>query len=282
MNPDQHTIDTVVRQALEEDIGHGDITTASIVGSEQRARGRLVFKESGVLAGLLVAQTAFRLIDPSLLVTGMAEDGDVIAPGQTVLEVEGCARSILVAERVALNFLQHMSGIASKTSRLTEAIRYYNAKLTDTRKTTPGLRVFEKYAVLVGGGRNHRFGLYDAVLIKQSHVELIGELKTAILAARRQAPHTVKIEVEVTSIEQIEQALEVKADILLLTGMSSAELEEAVEAVRGRALVEVPGGNTDESIVEIAKTGVDYIAVGALTQIFKKINMTLEITPIPT
>lgn len=277
MNLDLRVIEPIVQAALVEDIGYGDITTQSVVAEDQMGKASLVVKEPGVIAGLDVAACAFRQIDKNLVITRLAKDGDAVAKGQSIMQVEGSARSILMAERVALNFLQRMSGIATRTSRFAEQVRYYNAKITDTRKTTPGLRILEKYAVRVGGGRNHRFGLFDAVLIKDNHIEMAGGVKEAIMAARHHIPHTTKVEIEVETLEQIEEALEVKADIIMLDNMTSEMMNEAVEMIAGRAIVEASGGVTEETIVEIAKTGVDYISIGALTHSIKSLDISLDI-----
>jgi len=277
MGIDERVLERTVRMALQEDIGIGDITSNSIVPKETPGSGKLLCKEPGVIAGLDVAELAFRLVDPTLAVTRIVKDGDHVAAGQVVMEVEGSARSILTAERVALNFLQRLSGIATRTAKFVELVRYYNAKIVDTRKTTPGLRALEKYAVVVGGGRNHRFGLFDAVLIKDNHIEIAGGVKKAIMAARHQIPHTMKVEVEVENLEMIDEALEVKADIIMLDNMSPSQMEDAVEKIAGRALVEASGGVTEETIVDIAKTGVDFISIGALTHSIKSLDISLDI-----
>ncbi|MBL0385384.1 carboxylating nicotinate-nucleotide diphosphorylase [Tumebacillus sp. ITR2] len=277
MKLDLHSIETIVRNALTEDIGFGDITTNSIVPTEKQGVGQLVTKEPGIIAGLDVAELTFRLVDPTLTIVRHAADGDQVPKGQLLMEVTGSARSILTGERVALNFLQRMSGIATRTSKFVELVRYYNAKIVDTRKTTPGLRVLEKHAVVVGGGRNHRFGLFDAVLIKDNHIEIAGGVKQAIIAARHQIPHTMRVEVEVENMEQIDEALEVKADIIMLDNMTPEQMDVAVEKIAGRALVEASGGVTEETIVEIAKTGVDYISIGALTHSIKSLDISLDI-----
>ncbi|WP_018131745.1 carboxylating nicotinate-nucleotide diphosphorylase [Effusibacillus pohliae] len=277
MNLDLRVIKPYISRALEEDIGFGDITTNSIVPPEQQAKASLVMKEPGILAGLPIAELVFKTMDSGLRLTPRAKDGDAVAAGQAILEIAGSARSILTAERVALNFLQRLSGIATRTTRFVELIRYYNAKIVDTRKTTPGLRLLEKYAVTVGGGRNHRFGLFDAVVIKQNHIRIAGGTRQAIMAARHHIPHTTKVAVEVDCLEQIEDALEVKADIILLGGMNPEEIREAVDRIGGRAITEVSGDVTEETIVDIAKTGVDYITVSALTSAARHLDITLEL-----
>jgi nicotinate-nucleotide pyrophosphorylase (carboxylating) len=277
MTLDSNVIERAVRMALEEDIGFGDITTNSIVPREQAGHGKLWAKEPGVISGLDVAEMAFRIVDPTLEIVRTVNEGEQVAAGTTLMEVRGSARSILTAERVALNFLQRMSGIATRTAKFVEMVRYYNAKIVDTRKTTPGLRALEKYSVLVGGGRNHRFGLFDAVLIKDNHIEIAGGVKKAIMAARHQIPHTMRVEVEVETLEMIDEALEVKADIIMLDNMTPEVMREAVEKIAGRALIEASGGVTEETIIDIAKTGVDYISIGALTHSIKALDISLDI-----
>ncbi len=274
---DERVIERAVRAALEEDIGSGDVTTNSIVPKDKAGHATLLAKEPGVIAGLEVAVRAFHQIDPTLEVNVLVKDGDAVATGTPLMEVAGSARSILIAERVALNFLQRLSGIATRTAKFVELVRYYNAKIVDTRKTTPGLRALEKYAVVVGGGRNHRFGLFDAVLIKDNHIEIAGGVKQAIMAARHQIPHTMRVEVEVESLEQIDEALEVKADIIMLDNMTPDTMREAVEKIAGRAMIEASGGVTEETIVDIAKTGVDYISIGALTHSIRALDISLDI-----
>lgn len=274
---DKSVIERAVRLALEEDIGFGDITTNSIVPPEQQGQGLLVTKEPGVIAGLDVAEMTFRLVDPTLEIIKNVGEGEQVPAGQVIMEVRGSARSILTGERVALNFLQRMSGIATRTAKFVELVRYYNAKIVDTRKTTPGLRALEKYAVVAGGGRNHRFGLFDAVLIKDNHIEIAGGVKKAIMAARHQIPHTMRVEVEVETLEMIDEALEVKADIIMLDNMTPELMRQAVEKIAGRALIEASGGVTEETIIDIAKTGVDYISIGALTHSIKSLDISLDI-----
>lgn len=274
---DARVIERAVRLALEEDIGHGDITTNSIVPMDKHGHAVLWAKEPGFIAGLNVAEMAFHIVDPTLTITRIVKEGEQVAKGQTLMEVSGSARSILTAERIALNFLQRLSGIATRTAKFVDLVRYYNAKIVDTRKTTPGLRALEKYAVVVGGGRNHRFGLFDAVLIKDNHIEIAGGIKPAVMAARQQIPHTMRIEVECETLEQIDEALEVKADIIMLDNMTSEMMREAVEKIAGRALTEASGGVTEETIVDTAKSGVDYISIGALTHSIKALDISLDI-----
>ncbi|BCJ87386.1 carboxylating nicotinate-nucleotide diphosphorylase [Effusibacillus dendaii] len=277
MKLDLRVIQPIILRALQEDIGFSDITTNSIVAADKQANAVLVMKEPGILAGLPVAEQVFKTLDPDLRLNALAKDGDAIASGQAILEIEGSARSMLTSERVALNFVQRMSAVATRTARFVELVRYYNAKITDTRKTTPGFRLLEKYAVTIGGGRNHRFGLYDAVFIKNNHIQIAGGIKQAIMSARHQIPHTTKIAVEADSMQKIEEALEVKADIILLSNMSLETIREAVDLIGGRAITEVSGDVTEENVVDVAKTGVDYITVSLITTSVRHLDITLEL-----
>ncbi|MDB5084678.1 MAG: hypothetical protein JWN30_1564 [Bacilli bacterium] len=270
-------VQRIVANALEEDVGFGDITTLSIVPEGTEGHGDIHAKEAGIIAGIDVAEHVFHSIDPHLYVQKLIKDGQAVGAGDKLMEIHGSARAILTAERVALNLLQRMSGIATRTARFVELVRYYNAKIVDTRKTTPGLRVLEKYAVRVGGGRNHRFGLFDAVLIKDNHIEIAGGVKEAIVAARHRIAHTTRVEVECETLAQIEEALEVKADIIMLDNMSPEVMEQAIERIGGRAITEASGSVTEETVVEIAKTGVDYISIGALTHSVKSLDISLDI-----
>ncbi|MBX6394195.1 MAG: carboxylating nicotinate-nucleotide diphosphorylase [Alicyclobacillaceae bacterium] len=277
MELNEHMVRDIVKRALQEDVGYGDMTTRHVVPEGLQAKGSFIAKASGVIAGLPVVRQVFQILDESLQFRPLVEEGEAVGPGQVIAEVVGPAAPILTGERVALNLLQRMSGIATKTAKFVELVRYYHARITDTRKTTPGLRMLEKYAVRVGGGYNHRFGLFDAVLIKDNHIAVAGGVKQAIMAVRRGVPHTMKIEVEVESFEQIDEALEVKADIIMLDNMTVEQMREAVERINGRAIVEASGGITEENVVDIAKTGVDYISVGALTHSAVALDISLEL-----
>lgn len=267
----------LVLRALQEDIGTGDITTDAIVSEERQATGRIWAKADGVVAGLPLLPIVFQTVDPSVQVELLAADGQAVAAGTTLARVKGSARAILTGERVALNFLQRLSGIATRTARLVEQIRFYNCRIVDTRKTAPGLRILEKYAVTAGGGLNHRFGLYDAVLIKDNHIAVAGGLLEAVSAVRRHLGHTYKIEVEVETMEQLAQALESGVDIIMLDNMPPEMMKEAVKQVDGRALVEASGGITEETLQDVAKTGVDFISVGALTHDVKALDISLDV-----
>jgi nicotinate-nucleotide pyrophosphorylase (carboxylating) len=274
---DMRTIETIITRSLDEDIGSGDLTTLSIVPEAAQGMAVIIAREPGIIAGLKVAESVFHAIDPHLYFQQMIKDGVAVGESEPLAEIRGSARSILLAERVALNFLQRMSGVATRTAKFADLVRYYNAKIVDTRKTTPGLRILEKYAVRVGGGRNHRFGLFDAVLIKDNHIAIAGGVKEAIMAARHRIPHTFRVEVECNSISQIDEALELKADIILFNDMSVEIMEEAIGRIGGRVITEASGQITEENIIDIAKTGVDYISVGALTQSSKSLDISLDI-----
>jgi nicotinate-nucleotide pyrophosphorylase (carboxylating) len=271
-----------VRRALAEDIGTGDITTLLTVPEAAQARALMKLKAEGVVAGLPVAAQVFRQVDPALDVALLVEEGTRLEAGQVLLTVEGSARSILTAERVALNFVQRLSGIATMTARFVDLIAGTKARIVDTRKTTPGLRALEKYAVRVGGGFNHRSGLYDAILIKDNHIQVGEGITAAVQAAFAQAPHTMTVTVECDTLEQVEEALNAGADILLLDNMTTAQLTQAVDLVAGQAALEASGGVTEETVAAIARTGVDIISVGALTHSAVALDISLDLTPVYT
>jgi nicotinate-nucleotide pyrophosphorylase (carboxylating) len=274
-------VQRVVDLALAEDLGWGDITTEAVVGAGQPAHGDLQVKASGVLAGLPVAARVFTTVDPSVVVEALVAEGAPVTPGTIVARVRGPAGSLLRAERVALNLLQRLSGIASVTARYVAAIAGTRARIVDTRKTTPGLRALEKYAVRAGGGSNHRFNLSDGVLIKDNHLlaaEANGlSLGEAIRRARRHAPHTVRIEVEVETLAQLDEALAAQADIVLLDNMSVDILRQAVARVGGRAVTEASGGIILDTARAVAETGVDLLSVGALTHSAPALDISLDL-----
>jgi nicotinate-nucleotide pyrophosphorylase (carboxylating) len=270
----------IVRCALQEDLPWGDITTESLVPKELAAFGRFVIKADGVVSGLPVAEAVFRVLEPGVCFKALRQDGDRVEAGSTIAEVRGMARTILTGERTALNLLQRMSGIATATAQYVEAVRGTGATITDTRKTVPGLRLLDKYAVRCGGGSNHRFSLSDAVLVKDNHVAAVGGrlLPAALRAARRSIPHTMTIEVEVDRLDQIEEALEGGADIILLDNMGTEELRQAAAVIGGRARIEASGGIGLETVRQVAETGVDLISIGALTHSVKALDISLEIS----
>ena len=266
-----------ISAALAEDLGLlGDITTNSTVAASARSEAVIAARKPGVVSGLQLAEAAFRTLDPKVHFEIAIADGGTVAPGDVIARIEGNARALLTAERVALNFMGRMSGVATLTRRYVYAVKSTNAKIADTRKTTPGLRAFEKYAVRCGGGQNHRSGLFDAVLIKDNHIAAAGGLAKAVEGARALAGHMLKIEVEVDTLEQLEEALRHKIDAVLLDNMTAAQLSKAVKLVAGRCLTEASGGVNLETVRAIAETGVDLISVGALTHSAPVLDLGLD------
>lgn len=281
MKPSLSRIKSVVVKALEEDLGQGDITTESLISPQLMGKASLLVKSRGVLAGIQVAEMAFVQVDHSIRFDRLSQDGMPVEPGDRVATITGKVASILKAERVALNFLQHLSGVATETSKYVEAVSGTSAKILDTRKTTPGLRLFEKYAVKMGGGQNHRAGLGDQVLIKDNHLEALHSeditLGDAVRKARENTPLTVTIEVEVETVKQAKEAVAAGADIVLLDNMSVDEMKRAVKAVKGYTLTEASGGITLDNVHAVAKTGVDFISIGALTHSARALDISLEL-----
>jgi nicotinate-nucleotide pyrophosphorylase (carboxylating) len=270
-------LEPVVRAALLEDLGRaGDLTTDAIVPARARAETALVARQAGTVAGLDVAALAFRLVEPKIEIMVERPDGTRLAPGDVVATIAGPARGILTAERVALNFLGHLSGVASATATLVQAVNGHKARICCTRKTMPGLRALQKYAVRAGGGVNHRFGLDDAVLIKDNHVAAAGGIRPAILAARAGVGHLVKIEVEVDTLAQLEEALAVGVDAVLLDNMKPDELAQAVRMIDGRAIAEASGRITPATAPAIAAAGVDLISAGWLTHSASVLDIGLD------
>lgn len=267
----------LIRLALREDIGSGDVTTEATIPSGARGRGEIIAKARGIVCGLPVAAAAFRAVNEEISLIPRVRDGEPVQPGDVVAEVEGPLRGILAAERTALNFLSRLSGIATLTARFVEAVAPYRAVILDTRKTTPGWRVLEKYAVRCGGGRNHRMGLYDMVLIKDNHVKACGSIAEAVRRVRA-AGVTVPIEVEVQSLAELKETLELGVDRVLLDNFSVEEIAEAVRITAGRVPLEASGGVTLENAAVIAATGVDYISVGALTHSAPALDLSLELS----
>jgi len=278
-------LERIVRDALQEDLGSGDVTTSSVIPNSQKARGVAMAKRAGVLAGVEVSAKVFRTTDPSCKIVVRKGDGSRLGEGDSIMEVVGLAAPMLMAERVALNLLQRMSGIATETARYVDAVKGLKARIVDTRKTTPGLRALEKYAVVVGGGHNHRFGLYDGVLVKDNHIALLRglgvTLNEAVRAIKAKVPHTMRVEVEVSDPAKVREALEAGADALLLDNMSADQIKDAVKLVNGRAILEASGGITLENVRRIAETGVDIISVGAITHSAPSLDISLEIEPVP-
>ena len=271
-------LEPVVRAALLEDLGrNGDITTDAVVPADAQTTAEVNARKAGTIAGVRAATLAFRLIDPRVEAHVLAADGAEVAPGQPVLRISGPARSILTTERIALNFLCRMSGIATATAEIVRAIRPHHARVTCTRKTTPGLRALEKHAVRAGGGANHRFGLDDAVLIKDNHIALAGGVAEAIERARARVGHLVKIEVEVDTLKQLETAIDAAPDAVLLDNMAPSTLRRAVELVDGRMVTEASGRITAKTAPAIAETGVDLISAGWLTHSAPSLDLGLDI-----
>ena len=271
-----------VARALAEDLGRaGDITSAATIGAAVQARAVLVARRAGVIAGLPLLVETCRQVDPGIGVELMAADGDRVEAGAIVARLTGPARGILTAERTALNFVGHLSGIATATRRLVDAVAGTRARIADTRKTTPGLRALEKYAVRCGGGVNHRFGLDDAILIKDNHIVAAGGVGAAVWAARTHASHMVTIEVEVDTLAQLDEALDAGAQVVLLDNMSPAELVTAVARIGGRAVAEASGGITLEGVRAVAEAGVDVISSGWITHSAPRLDVALDVVSNP-
>ena len=267
-----------VSRALAEDLGRaGDITSAATIPATATATAVIAAREPGAIAGLALAEAAFRQMDAAVEFAPAVADGDKVERGAVVARISGNARAILSAERVALNFLSHLSGIATLTRRYADAVKHTKARVTCTRKTIPGLRAFEKYAVRCGGGSNHRFGLDDAILIKDNHIAVAGGVGEAIRRSKDFAGHLVKIEVEVDTLDQLKEVLEAGADVILLDNMPPAKLREAVAIAGGKAVLEASGGVTLETVAAIAETGVDFISSGALTHSARALDLGLDI-----
>ena len=270
-------MEKVIRTALEEDLGSGDITTDAIIGITSKGAAVLKTREKIVLAGLPIFCRAFELVGPEISFDLRYEDGASVEAGETICNISGSLSVILKTERTALNFLQRMSGIATLTREYVLRAGSDKVKILDTRKTAPGLNLFDKYSVRMGGGFNHRFGLYDGILIKDNHIIAAGSIKEAVILAKKNAPHTVRVEVEVEDLSSVKEAIETGADAILLDNMSIDEIRQAVELVNGRIILEASGGITLENISEIARTGVDLISVGALTHSVRAVDLSLEV-----
>ncbi len=269
-----------IRLWLEEDIGSGDITTMTTIPEDRQGVGIIHVKEDGILAGIPVAEAVFRVVDPTLSFRAVRQDGERIVKGTVLAEVHGSIRSILLGERLALNLMQRLSGIATRTREYVDVLDGLPTRLVDTRKTTPGHRTLEKYAVRVGGGHNHRFGLYDAVMIKDNHIKGAGGITQAVAAARSQIPHTMKIEVEVEGFAQLEEAMAADADIIMLDNMKPADMSQAVgilKANKPHILVEASGNVNLSTIRGIAETGVDVISVGRLSYSVQALDISLDL-----
>lgn len=271
-------VEDAVRRALTEDLGRaGDITTQATIPDDVSATATLIARAPGVICGLDMARAAFRLIDPTISFECWSRDGARIKTGDALARIDGNARAILIAERVALNYVGRLSGVASLTANFVDRVAHTSARICDTRKTTPLLRAFEKYAVRCGGGANHRFGLDDAILIKDNHIAVAGGVVPALRAAKRYVGHLVKIEIEVDTLDQLQEVLAEGADVVLLDNMTLSTLREAVTLVNGSMICEASGGVSLESVAAIAETGVDLISVGALTHSAPVLDLALDI-----
>ncbi len=276
----QHAVRRMIQEWLMEDIGTGDVTTNAAVAPETQAKAIIHAKQEGILAGVQIAESVFHEVDPSISFRTLMQDGEAVKVGSIIAEAEGPARSLLLGERLALNLLQRMSGIATKCRTFADAVEGLPVRVVDTRKTTPGHRLLEKYAVRIGGAHNHRFGLYDAVMIKDNHIKAAGGIQAAVEAARAAIPHTMKIEVEVEQAHELEQAIEAGADIIMLDNMPLEAMRAAVARIREQAphvVIEASGGVTLDTVRAIAETGVDVISAGGLTSSVATLDISLDL-----
>lgn len=266
----------LISAALSEDIGTGDITTMSCVPEDAISNGTFIAKEAGIICGIPLLSRIFYILDHRVQITPNVQDGDFVKKGDLIATIEGPSRSVLTGERTALNFMQHLSGIATRTHEAVKSVAGTKTQIVDTRKTTPGLRVLEKYAVRCGGGKNHRFGLSDGVLIKDNHIVAAGGIQQAVEQVRKNCPHTLKIEVETENLTQIDEALNVGADIIMLDNMTIEQMAEAVRHIAGRAITEASGNMGDRDLKAVAETGIDYISIGALTHSVRALDISLR------
>lgn len=277
MKLDKFYLHDVVMNALKEDMPLGDITTDNIIGEDENSNAEFLAKQDAVIAGLDVVRYVFEILDGRVKFTPLIKDGDSVKHGDIIARVSGPTRALLKGERTALNFLQRLSAIATMSNRYAMKVKELPVKIADTRKTTPGLRLLEKYAVNAGGGSNHRFSLSDGVLIKDNHIAAAGGITNAVNRVRANIPHTVKIEVEVESLEEVQEALDCKADIIMLDNMTNEKMTEAVGLINKRALVEASGNITEETIYDVARTGVDIISIGKLTHSANSVDISMNI-----
>jgi nicotinate-nucleotide pyrophosphorylase (carboxylating) len=273
INTATHLIDL----ALKEDYGSGDITTDNLIDPSLKGNGEIIAKEPLVIAGIDIVDQVFHHIDPKVSISPNHNDGDMVQKGEIILAIEGAMRSLLIGERTALNFLQRLSGIATQVRSYVDVLGDKNVRLVDTRKTTPGWRVLEKYAVRVGGADNHRMGLYDGVLIKDNHIVASGGIEKSIEKVKGKVPHLIKIEIEVSNLEEVKEAITSGADIIMLDNMDVGQITEAVKLINGKATIEVSGNVTKANLTELADTGVDIISVGALTHSARCVDISMKI-----
>ena len=273
---DDMTINRIIDQALMEDMRFGDITTDAIVGMKDKASAQWVAKQEGVICGLQIAEKVFRKLDDEIKWRSLVVDGDWVDEGAIIAQFSGSCRAVLSAERVALNFVQRMSGIATETSRMVRKLEGLHTELLDTRKTVPGLRLLDKYAVATGGGKNHRMGLYDMAMIKDNHIAAAGSINKAVYLVRRKNPD-IRVEVETTSLEQVQEALDSGADMIMLDNMDIEQMSKAIKMIEGSVQTEASGNITGENIRDVASTGVDFISSGALTHSVKAFDISQTI-----
>ncbi|MDP3148828.1 MAG: carboxylating nicotinate-nucleotide diphosphorylase [Ignavibacteria bacterium] len=277
MKLNQKEIERVILTALKEDIGAGDTTTNLIIEKKQQAKAFFLAKEDGIIAGLAIAKMVLQKFDKTIKWKSFIKDGEFVSAGTHIAEVKGSLRDLLTGERTALNILQRMSGIATATNSFVDAVKNTNAKILDTRKTVPGLRMLDKYAVKIGGGTNHRSGLFDMVLIKDNHIKAAGSISNAVAKIRKGATQKIKIEVETSNLDEVREALKNKVEIIMLDNMTVSMMKEAVKIIAGKAKVEASGNVNFKSIKAIAETGVDFISVGALTHSVKALDISMKI-----
>ncbi len=270
-------VDNIIKTALLEDINYCDVTTDYLIPAEQRGKGRLVSKADGVLCGAETAARVFEILDGDVKTEILINDGEYVKKGDEIMRLEGRTRSLLKGERTALNLIQHMSGIATAANEAAEIVEGTNASIADTRKTLPGLRPLQKYAVMTGGAKNHRYNLSDAAMLKDNHIDAAGGITAAVTALRKKIGHMTKIEVETRNLDELREALEVGADIIMLDNMSPGLMKEAVAITNGRALLEASGGITNENLRAVAESGVDIISIGALTHSVKAFDISMYI-----
>jgi nicotinate-nucleotide pyrophosphorylase (carboxylating) len=273
----EHLIRKLIEEALFEDLGPGDITSDAVIPEEASATAEIIAKQDMVVAGVLIARETFRKLDPWVQFTPLAHDGSSVKSGSIIAQVQGKTRALLAGERVALNLMQHLSGIATHTARFVEALKGSRAEILDTRKTLPGLRALEKYAVRMGGGRNHRFGLYDGILIKDNHIAAAGGIIKAMAGIRKKVQPLLKIEVEVKTLDEVREAMAAGATMILLDNMQPSVMKQAVNIVGGKVLVEASGNVTLETVKAIADTGVDFISSGSLTHSAPAADISMKI-----
>lgn len=270
-------IEPIIEAGFKEDVHTGDLTTDLLISADTQTTAIMVAKANGIVAGLPLAQKIFEKLDPNVQFITEVNDGDPIKTGDLICTIKGAYRALLTGERLALNFLQRMSGIATETSKYVEAVKDYKTEILDTRKTVPGLRLLDKYAVKAGGGTNHRIGLYDMVMIKDNHISVAGGIKNAVQAIRPNIPADIKIEVETTTMAEVQEALDAGADIIMLDNMDNATMTSAVQLIAGRAKVEASGNMNLERVKEVAATGVDFISIGALTHSVVALDISQKI-----